>query len=71
MIQFWEKCAKIKVFYEKSSILFGSYLETQYFCTRIKKATSRSRAVVARQAHNLEVGGSSPPSATTLKVTFF
>ncbi len=35
--------------------------KSSYLCTQ---KTSRSGAVVARQAHNLEVVGSSPASAT-------
>ena len=31
------------------------------------KNISRDRAVVAREAHNLEVGGSNPSPATKLK----
>ena len=49
--------------------IFGHSKKKQYLCTRFRKRyVSRSRAVVARQAHNLKVGGSIPPSATRMEV---
>ncbi len=39
--------------------------------SKITKTTSRGRAVVAREAHNLEVVGSIPTSATKKNVLTF
>ena len=48
--------------------IFAYVKKLLYFCTRFRKEDiSRSRAEVARQAHNLKVGGSIPPSATSMK----
>ena len=49
------------LFKENIGQIFCYINKSSYLCTQ---KTSRSGAVVARQAHNLEVVGSSPASAT-------
>ena len=51
-----QKKCKIICVCQKKAVLLHPLFE--------REDISRSRAVVARQAHNLKVGGSIPPSAT-------
>ena len=62
---FDEKRRKFSLFYVKICIFGKNVVPLQ---SRLKKrCISRSRAEVARQAHNLKVGGSIPSSATSMK----
>gem|GEM_PF-2846735 len=53
---------------KKITILFCISLGLHYLCTRKRKYRGMEQ-LVARQAHNLEVGGSSPPPATKTKTS--
>ena len=53
---------------KKNTILFCISLGLHYLCTRKRKYRGMEQ-LVARQAHNLEVGGSSPPPATKTKTS--
>ena len=58
-----KKCEIICVYHKKAVPLHPLSFQT--------RDISRSRAVVARQAHNLKVGGSIPPSATKYAKKYF
>ena len=61
-------------FLKKKRRIIWRFKKKPYLCTRIKKTTSRSGAVVARWAHNPKVVSSSLASATKksdLLVTLF
>ena len=69
-------CLKNLVHSKKSSTFAVAFVISRLpcfcsMCASVRKIISRSRAVVARQAHNLKVGGSIPPSATKITASCF
>lgn len=52
---------------KKTSKKFGSVKNKVYICTQLKRYIVGWQQMVARQAHNLKVGGSNPSPATSLK----
>ena len=69
LVHFALKCAKTTKIIKKFRICLVVCQKRYTFATEFKR-TSRSRAVVARQAHNLEVVGSIPSSATSKRLSY-